>query len=140
VVVCVTRYASLTVRIGALAGAVIPCAIAAFVDRGGAFVRVMIPSLTFEASCWLFLDRFSPDLLVTDVEAVSQGPVGREWISKRNEEVCGFLLRGSSCDGFHPTDRGDYFRLYVVRIADLLSMGFVFYVNCEGDVEGDDGV
>src|SRR5258707_10920575 len=102
--VCVARDASPLLRVGALTGVVVSCAVATFVSCGVALVGVMIPALAFQASRWLFLDFLYMDFFVADIKAVCYNSVGRRWVSERDEYMCGFLLNRSPWNGLDPAD------------------------------------
>ena len=70
-------------------------------------VRVVVPSVAFQASCWLFLDLFYACPAVADGEPIGYGPVSSFDISERENEVGCLLTGGSSLDGLYPVHRHD---------------------------------
>jgi len=100
-------------------------AVATFVRGCCAFVSLVVPLLAFEASDWLFLDFFHLYFLVAYTQTFGYSPVSSFCISKRNEEMCRFFLRGVSLYWFDPSYHRDFFGFDVVGVKDFVVVGLV---------------
>ena len=115
--------------LGALAGPVPLHTVAADVSGGDALIRIVVPSMTLQASCWLFLDLLDTCPAAANNKTIGYGSVGGVSVSKGEDKVGCLLPRGPSLDGLYPSHPNNCVVIQMVRLADRLSVPLVVWVK-----------
>ena len=114
----------------ALAGPMPLCAVTTDVGGGDALIHIVVPSITLQASCQLFLEFLNMCSAATDNKIIGYSCVGGVSVSKGEDVVCYLFPKGLSLDGLYPSHSNNHVFIQMVHLTDLFLVPLIVWVKC----------